>query len=507
MSALFKKLLALIMGILCLTLTVIIILVSYETTHYSIRDYQKKGEAISASITDIATDLILNQNPATIQGVLNLYQNIDGVAYIIVRDNTQDVLAHTLIPAISKPLHAFYDTVRFDELHSQQTQTVHLESLGRIYEISTPILDGEIGYLHVGMALDPVYRLLIYRIALLCLVGLLMFGLSIFWIRRFAQTISQPLLSLTTYAKGLSEHHFESVHPLQAQIKTVSKTLDNELGTLAAAFIQLEDDMIVYIKDLEKTVKEKQQMEADVQIARQIQQHMLPQCPLEGNLLFVEGTMQAAKDVGGDFYDYFEKENGDLVFMIGDVSGKGVPAALFMAVTMTYLKAIAQELSSPSQILNKANSQIAKSNKDQLFVTCFFGVIRKDTAELSYVNAGHPAPYLISQALIPQADQDKLTELPLTQGIPLGVLEEFDYQEATFKLSSSDRLFLFTDGITEAENAAKEFYEDTRLKALLSIESFKTSTDLIDAVVKSVKEFEATAAQSDDITALCVTVS
>ena len=499
MSALFKSLLRLIIKILFLTVFVMITVIGFDSVETSINEYQNRGIAISESILDVASDLILNHNPASIQGILNNYQTIDGVEYIIVRDEDLRVIAHTIIPMLSLDHQQYYASIDYASIDEYLTNTIYLKGVGRVFDITSPILEGELGFVQVGMNLDSIYLMNLKRVLVLIFIGFVIFIISIFWIRKFAKTISEPLTILTEYAVALSDHQFESPLDLQAKIKLISKRTKNELGKLASAFVKMENDMIANIRDLKSTLEAKQKIEADFKVAQQIQQHMLPQAELPKDASFIaSGLMDAAKDVGGDFYDYFEKENGDLVFMIGDVSGKGVSAALFMAVTMTYLKAVSRNDHSPSEIITKVNALVAESNKDQLFVTCFFGMICAKTKTLTYVNAGHPAPYLISKF--------KTKELDLTEGLPIGVLEDFDYKDSSIKLQTQDILFLFTDGITEAENSDQELFDDQRLNELLNKPNYQSPKDVIDEVVKAVKEFESGVEQSDDTTALCIQV-
>ncbi len=241
-------------------------------------------------------------------------------------------------------------------------------------------------------------------------------------------------------------------------------------------------------------------LQHELEVARKIQQGIVP-CsypafPDRGDI-DVYGQMIPARQVGGDFFDFFMVDPNHLGFVVGDVSGKGVPAAIFMAVSRGLLKAVASRGLSPGKCLEEVNRMLCSDNEEGLFVTLFYGVLDTETGTLEFSSAGHQAPYLLR----PPA---KCGELEIDPCIVLGLFETAKYETQSTRLVEGDRLFLFTDGVTEAMNAQEDFYGDERLATTLAGLQEKTLVELVDGVVLSVRAFSRPAIQSDDITAMAV---
>jgi sigma-B regulation protein RsbU (phosphoserine phosphatase) len=186
-----------------------------------------------------------------------------------------------------------------------------------------------------------------------------------------------------------------------------------------------------------------------------------------------------------------------LCYAIGDVSGKGVPASLFMAVTRTLLRSVAPNQRSTKLIVNNLNNSLAVGNDSSMFVTFFIGIINLKTGEMNYTNAGHNPPVIIS-------GDNKTEFFEITQDIPIGLFEQYDYTEKTRVLSENDRLFLYTDGITEAENWDEELYSDERLlKCITGINSFDP-TEIVMKVARDVVVHVNDYQQSDDLTMMSI---
>jgi phosphoserine phosphatase RsbU/P len=203
--------------------------------------------------------------------------------------------------------------------------------------------------------------------------------------------------------------------------------------------------------------------------------------------------MRAAREVGGDFYDIFELDKHRVAVVIADVSGKGVPAALFMAVSCTVIKSVATRGGEPGQILAQVNDILCEENDSGIFVTVFYGVIDHQAATLTYANGGHNPPYLTRTGR-------SVTALETTDGIALGVVSGLEYQQQTVDLYPEDTLFFYTDGITEAFDPAGNIFSDLRLKEVL-YESRDLSVEALGrSVIGNVESFANGAPQSDDIT-------
>ena len=257
--------------------------------------------------------------------------------------------------------------------------------------------------------------------------------------------------------------------------------------------------MVVELRDALVTKTRLAGLQQELQIAAEVQRSILPQLMPSDPRLQLDCHITPAREVGGDFYDYFVLDEDHLGIVVADVSGKGVPAALFMAITRTLLKSTAMFVTAPSSCIRRLNDLLAAENEQMMFVTVFYGVLHLPSGQLRYVNAGHNPPYLLNA-------QNEVQLLARTGGVAVAVSEEFPYQEALLQLQPGDRLFLFTDGVTEAFNAQQEEYGDQRLQATLqaSAATCLQPQALNRAVLHSVRTFEDGAPQADDIT--CVSL-
>ncbi|UKS25233.1 SpoIIE family protein phosphatase [Paenibacillus sp. HWE-109] len=256
---------------------------------------------------------------------------------------------------------------------------------------------------------------------------------------------------------------------------------------------------------LEKTTATKERMESELRIATEIQMGFLPRQSLAVSggpaespsaTAQTQAVIRPAREVGGDFYDYFPIGDNRLFFILGDVSDKGIPAALFMAVTMTLLKGKMTAEMTPGELLTAVNRELYKDDSS-MFATIFCGLLDVGTGQLLYSDGGHCPPYLMRQA-------GNVEQLKGKKGLPLGVMEDMEYRDNEVTLAIGDRLVLYTDGITEAENRQLEQYGFTRLQQLLANEQASPQTRLLDRMVEDVDQFTNGAIQSDDIAVLIV---
>jgi len=245
---------------------------------------------------------------------------------------------------------------------------------------------------------------------------------------------------------------------------------------------------------------QKERMEKELNVAHEIQMSMVPLTfpPFPERKEFtIYATLEPALEVGGDFYDFFFIDEDRLCFCVGDVSGKGVPAALFMAVTRTMIKSKASADPSTASILTFVNEQISQENPNCMFVTLWVGVLDIRTGEVTYTNAGHNPPYL-------KRVDGSLEKLDMLHGPVVGAVEGLVYGEDKLKFGSEDLLLAFTDGVTEEIDVNDELYGDMRLEALLSEMTVVSVEQSVQDVVASVREFQGESAQDDDITVLAL---
>ena len=239
----------------------------------------------------------------------------------------------------------------------------------------------------------------------------------------------------------------------------------------------------------------REKMESELQIASAIQMAMIPKIfpPFpERKDLDMAAAIVPAKEVGGDLYDFYIRDE-KLIFCIGDVSGKGVPASLVMAVTRSLFRSFSAHDFGPAHIVQTMNESMSADNANNMFVTFFCGVLDLKNGHLRYCNAGHNAPFMLT---------DRISELPVQANIPLGVLPGFEFQEQEFDMASDDAIFLYTDGLNEAENIDHELFGTDRVKAVLRTR--RGSMEQLNAVNEAVREFVGDAPQSDDLTMLFI---
>ncbi len=241
-------------------------------------------------------------------------------------------------------------------------------------------------------------------------------------------------------------------------------------------------------------------LQQELNVARTIQQSMVPRVfpPFPDRPeLDVYATMLPARNVGGDYYDYFLVDHNRLGVVIGDVSGKGVPAALFMAICRTLLRSVALRGAAPGDCLREINDTLSNDNAQTMFITLFYGLLDLTTGRLEYSNGGHNPPYVLSPSGAVRA-------VPSTEDTMLGVMDALEYNTREIALLPGDLLFLYTDGITEAMDPQSRMFTDRRLETLLTASAGATAEATIRAAVGAVREFAAGAPQSDDVTAVAL---
>lgn len=264
--------------------------------------------------------------------------------------------------------------------------------------------------------------------------------------------------------------------------------------------------LLFFVRRLQMVTLSKASMESDLNIAARIQKGMLPKLyPAfpDRNDLDVYGFLNPAKSVGGDLYDYFVR-NEKLFFCIGDVSGKGVPASLYMTVTRALFRNVSLHEDDPEKIISSLNVALSQGNDHNMFCTLFLGVLDLVTGHLEYCNAGHNAP------IVRRIKADGSIDVHYTEpkvNLAVGVIGEFPYQKEETVLHPGEAIFLYTDGVTEAENEYHQLFgEEATLKALMQARSHKAATakDYVDYVYRVVKDYAGSAEQSDDITMVVV---
>jgi sigma-B regulation protein RsbU (phosphoserine phosphatase) len=303
-----------------------------------------------------------------------------------------------------------------------------------------------------------------------------------------ARSITRPLRSLSDAAGEIATGN------LHVDLPVIRG--GDEVARLSGSFDHMRASLEQYIRDLTETTAAKERIESELKIAHDIQMGILhkifPPFP-DRHEFDIYATLVPAKEVGGDLYDFFFMDEDHLCFTVGDVSGKGVPASLFMAITNTLIKTKATRGLSPEDVLSRVNEDLAMDNPSVMFVTLFLGILNIRTGELAYANGGHNPPYLLRAG-------GEVVPLEMTGGVALGVVENFAFRSRHVTLEPGDALFLYTDGVTEAMNARDELYGEERLVPELERLREAPMKELIDGVTASIQAFVQDAPQTDDIT-------
>ena len=293
-------------------------------------------------------------------------------------------------------------------------------------------------------------------------------------------------------------------------MKNIREAMNNGAFDFATKPIDMDDlsltieKAIAQIDFVHQSQKEHAQLESlksDLTTARDIQQYILPRVfppfPEVSDKVDIYATMKAAKDIGGDFYDFFRIDDNRIALVIADVCGKGIPAALFMAVSRTIIRSKGLQGESASACMTEVNRLLAAYSVGNMFVTVFYAIYDLRTGVVSYCNAGHNPPHLLRS-------NGTTSELPVSENTIMGVFDTINYQEETLQLEPGDTLVMFTDGVTEATNAAYEEFGTERLDDILRKETGASSQQVVEALKAGIMNFVGDAEQSDDITMLVV---
>ena len=334
------------------------------------------------------------------------------------------------------------------------------------------------------------------------IITFLLILLWLFWISvKDSKKFATPIVELTNGVKKIAKGNLDT----KLDIKS-----GDEIEILSDSVNNMTRELKLYMENLSKVTADKERIATELNVAKNIQAGMLPSVePDFSNKkeFDLAAVMNPAKEVGGDFYDFYMLDDNHLALTVADVSGKGVGAALFMVISKTILKNLTMMASSAyskggkpdlALIMEQANKQLYENNDQHMFVTVFYGVIDLRTGEFNYINAGHNPP------LVYHKNEDEFTYVRSEKkNRIIGVSKTSKYQEQTLTLFPEDKLFLYTDGVTEAMNEQRELFNDKRLNsALNTIKDGSNANDMLKAVYEAVKQHVGNAEQSDDMTML-----
>ncbi|MBR1396629.1 MAG: SpoIIE family protein phosphatase, partial [Selenomonadaceae bacterium] len=338
-----------------------------------------------------------------------------------------------------------------------------------------------------------LWPLFIISSAILLILLLILFRFGI----KSSDKFVKPIQELTVGVKDIASGDFDK----KLDIRT-----GDEIESLAVCFNTMTDELKTYIENLTKATADKERIATELNVATNIQISMLPRdFDFNRDDFEIYATMNAAKEVGGDFYDFYLLDEKHLVITIADVSGKGVPAALFMANSKTILKNFAMTMSSPDDfaaVMALANNQLCQGNDEMMFVTVFMGMLDLETGRFIYVNGGHNPPMVYHKAT------DKFEYMEVKQNIVLGMMDGMDFEQQEIQLESGDMLYLYTDGVTEAMDIDNNQYGEQRLSDCLNnVDKSADLPTILQNVRDDLSKHVGEAEQSDDITMLAVRVN
>ncbi len=325
-------------------------------------------------------------------------------------------------------------------------------------------------------------------ILIILIVGLILMSVCL---RILLARIVRPIRQMTDAAYQIAQGDFDASLP---EVRT-----HDDFGKLHDAFAHMQQSLKTYIKDLENATEARERINSELMVAHRIQMEILPTdsvLPQGYENIDIDGYLAPARQVGGDFYDFWMKD-GKIYFTIGDVSGKGIAAAIVMAMTCTMFRSLVSKHDSPSEIMGILNETLSRNNQTEMFVTMFLGILDTDTGEMTYCNAGHNAPYLFSA-------EEECKKLSVRPKLPLGLFASTKYVEEKYVMRKGQSLLLYTDGLTEAENTEKKQLGTQRVEQLLSALGGKTSHEVLTEIRHQLSLFVGEAEQSDDLTLFAI---
>ncbi|WP_164102824.1 PP2C family protein-serine/threonine phosphatase [Candidatus Laterigemmans baculatus] len=358
--------------------------------------------------------------------------------------------------------------------------------------------EGKVGYVYVAdIGLDMIYGHLHRTLAKTAFAGLLISVVSLWMTWLLAGHVTRPLVRLANMIRQVIVQDFGMQPEQRSAIAWIAEQSHEEVSHVARAFCKMESRLEEYLVELQATTAERERMASELSIAHDIQMGLLPrELPLRENC-DVFARVIPAKEVGGDLFDVVMLDEHRMLLVVADVSGKGIPGGMFMAVTKTLLDAATASCTNPAEIVRFLNDRLCAQNDACMFVTMFLAVLDTRTGCLEYTNAGHNPPYL-------RHDDGTLEMLSARHGMATGIAAGQDYGSDTLTLRSDDLLLIYSDGITEAQDCDEQLFDESRLEACLANVGHEAAGEVAADVIQRVMEFQGTAPQADDITILAL---
>lgn len=438
-----------------------------------------------------------------------------GDMYVAALDEKTDTLINLIDP--DNDLEAEHYTVgMWDQLTAEQVAlllnpegeagifTEQTDRIGPIIVYGMLITDEEGSLPILAMYDFPILASSLFTFAFVTIYVILLGAIILIIIlitrSRIKKRLVRPINTITSAAEQYVESKQKNPDGMTGCFGNLDIHTGDELEELGDVMAQMERDIGIYEQDLTQAATEKAHIQTELSVATAIQSHMLPDASTafpDRKDFSVFATMNPAREVGGDFYDFFLIDEDHLGIVIADVSGKGIPAALFMMSSMIIINNFAMLGFSPKEVLEKANAKICSSNVLNMFVTVWFGILDLKTGTVTAANAGHEYPAIEKRETGFELLKDK-------HGLVIGGMEGVTYKEYSFTLDKEESIFVYTDGVAEATDAQDELYGTDRMLAALNSAKGKSVGDICGAVAEDINRFVKDAPQFDDITMVCI---
>ncbi len=462
--------------------------------------FYKKIDGIDRFQGVVGADMDLS-HLAQIVSAIKLYRS--GYAFLISRagefvthPDSSLIMRHTIFSIAEEKGSALLRKVGQDMIHGGEGLAVldaGLLSKGKSWLYYAPLVSTgwSLGIVIPQDELLADVNSLGRRVVAIGVTGLAMMALIVWLI---SHRITKPLKALVKTTVEIAQGN------LDAELPDIRSR--DEIGRLADSFETMRLALKEYVRHITETTAAREKIESELKIARNIQMSFLPKMSLfssEREGFDIYAKLEPAREIGGDLYDFFRLGPHHLFFTVGDVSDKGIAAALFMAMTKTLMKGIAESGMDASEILERTNVELCRDNESMMFVTVFCGIIDLQTGILRYSNAGHSPPLLIRQG------KEEPEWLDIPPGFVLGAMDDAQFHTMETRLGPGDMIVIYTDGVTEAMDAEGALYSDERLMDLVRSGSFHSAEAITRKIFESVKQYSSEVPQTDDITLLTFT--
>lgn len=451
----------------------------------------KRGEVSEAEYDALQKKLCDFKDRIGATYLYSMVKNPDGKIYF-----TMDI-HYKPMTEYEEPTPDVYAAFSTGKIQSGQNEDTEFALVSRSVLIPAYTKDGEMYVVGADLSISKIYPIIMDSLRNFLLLLLLGVFLVLVVTLRLTRRISTPISKLAGFTKKLSDSNFSPDLVMEDEVpESILKA--GEVQDLARSISSMRAKLGEYIANLEREVRARNLAETELEIAGKIQSSFLPGGDFACEFLRASAAIKPARQAGGDLYDFFALSDGRACFAIGDVSGKGMPAALFMARAITLIRAAARNSSKLSDIVSFINDVLAQGNESCTFITFFICAYDPESGSLEFVNCGHNPP------ILRRADGEVET-LQLKRNSVLGVFENLNFEAQQIKLNLSDLILLYTDGVTEAGAPDNSFYGEGRLADF--VRKFPEGADpraLADSLMAEILNFESGCPQSDDITILAI---